>query len=286
MKNILCLTDFSAASQKAVQYAAWLSLRCNASLTLLHAVQLHLLEGENAVMANAQTVNAQIHMAERSLHETCEHLQQKFSKEEPDHELTCDFIVREGLLIDTVKSIQGEGKFDFIIMGTTGGGADKLEDLMVGSNTVQIMENIQCPILAVPVDCRVQHLEKIIFASSYHERDYEAVAKIVPIAQCLNSQIHIVHVGKTDSEKEQADFKLFCRPIAQKTTYDRLHFNLITHEDTDEGLLTFVKETRGDMIALLAKEKGFVRKYFHQSIVESIAYHSKVPFLILHEDDL
>lgn len=286
MKKILCLTDFSPASQKAVQYAAWLSQRCGATLTLLHVVQLHLLENEDAVAANAQTVGAQMHMAERTLHDTCEQLKQNFKGDDKMHPLPCNSMVREGLLTEVVGEIYEQGNTNLIIMGTTGGGADRLEHMLLGSNTLKVMESVHCPVLAIPIGCQSFHLEKIVFASSYHKRDYDAIAKILPIAQCLNSQIHIVHVGKDDSKEEQARYRQFCQPIAQQLSYDKIHFNLITHDDAEEGLLTYVKQMRGDMIALLAKEKGFLGRFFHQSMVEQVAYHSKVPFLILHEDDL
>src|SRR5690606_11059336 len=74
-------------------------------------------------------------------------------------------IAEFGLLVDSVNDWVDKENIDVVVMGTKGQTADK--KVTFGSNTLQIIKYVKCPVLAIPSVYGDVHPKKILFSTDY-----------------------------------------------------------------------------------------------------------------------
>src|SRR5687767_1766608 len=131
MQTILVPTDFSDNAKNAVNYAAQLAKKLNASLLLLYAYMLPTPVSEVPyVMINAEEMQKD---NERMAAEAVQKLQS-------DHGIKASSIVRLGFPSEEIEAIIEDQPVDLIVMGMKGKGA--LEKMM-GSTTTATIKKVK-----------------------------------------------------------------------------------------------------------------------------------------------
>lgn len=140
MKNIeriLVATDFSSASQNALDYAIGLKDKLGASLTLIyvfdHRFQTSLYSVYTDMLDNS------ILAYKEQLEKALKDLSQKIGA---DH-----YAFREGVPAEEVVQCVDEKSIDLVIVGTHG--YSGVEKLVLGSTAKNILYRVQCPVLTV-----------------------------------------------------------------------------------------------------------------------------------------
>jgi nucleotide-binding universal stress UspA family protein len=81
----------------------------------------------------------------------------------PKHEY--DFISVFGSLVDEANTIVDRENIDVLVMGTKGKSDDR--DVLFGSNTLQVIKYVKCPVLAIPSKYHDVQPQNILFATAY-----------------------------------------------------------------------------------------------------------------------
>ena len=132
MKKILVPVDFSANSDKLVNYAAAYAAKVPASLSLLNVIE-NPLAYEGLVSAK---FNEEMKAA----------MESKMNKLIDEHEDKCDISETKVVIGDTVDIILAAAKkYDMIIIGTHG--YRGLEKILMGSVAERVVKNSPCPVL-------------------------------------------------------------------------------------------------------------------------------------------
>jgi nucleotide-binding universal stress UspA family protein len=132
MKKILVPVDFSANSDKLVNYAAAYAAKVPASLSLLNVIE-NPLAYEGLVSAK---FNEEMKAA----------MESKMNKLIDEHEDKCDISETKVVIGDTVDTILAAAKkYDMIIIGTHG--YRGLEKILMGSVAERVVKNSPCPVL-------------------------------------------------------------------------------------------------------------------------------------------
>ncbi|CAN5532599.1 hypothetical protein BH23BAC1_BH23BAC1_33470 [soil metagenome] len=76
-----------------------------------------------------------------------------------------------GLLDENIKALSEELDIDLVVMGTTG--ATGLKEVFLGSNTSHAIENLDCPVLAIPEHTKFSPINKIFYATDFQSEDIE-----------------------------------------------------------------------------------------------------------------
>ena len=280
MNKILCPTDFSGTSEKAVEYAVHIAQHAGAHLTLLHVVHLPIVDtSETALVAN-DLLGEQMRNATDKLRATVLHLEEKYGANR-DGGFTCDYLLKEALLTDVAEHLSKQEGYDLIVMGTTGCDST-MEELLIGSNTEAVIEEVKCPVLSVPRDAPTPKIERIIYASDYSEEDIAAMRQVVQLGSCFGAKIDLVHIVKKVEEQDGEDAAAFRLELQGLFPDVPLTFQEMASKHRDEGLMAYYKQAGGDVMALVRREKGFLKSLFTQDLTERMTYQAKVPLLVLH----
>ncbi|WP_026463200.1 universal stress protein [Adhaeribacter aquaticus] len=276
MNKILCPTDFSKAATKAVEFAAIIAQKSGAPLTVFHALHLPKIGTTDAAFAATEASGEQRRQAIDKLNALCRHL-----SETHGHQLKVDYLVQENLLGDAVEELTEEGGYTLVVVGSTGGG-NTLEEILVGSNTELIIQNVKCPVLSIPVNAVPAEFNKIVYASDYNEEDTEALSYLLGFARLFDASVEIVHVSSTESSSSESKANLFRQDLRTALPEYDLGFHEVVHPDEVVGMKDYLTRKEADLLVILKKRKGFFSNLFTQSFSEQLTYQSKLPILFIH----
>ncbi|UWX54410.1 universal stress protein [Maribacter litopenaei] len=191
MTRILLPTDFSDNSFKAITYA--LSLYKNVSCTfyILNTYMPPVYHTEYILGSPGQIGLGDMikEESEKSLKELKTKLEDEFKN--PLH----TFITHSAfnMLTNEIVQITEAEKIDLVIMGTKG--ATGAQEILLGTNTVHVLKNSKCPVLAIPQGFDFEKPKVILFPSDFEvSLTKENPAILLQIVKEHNSEINVMHV--------------------------------------------------------------------------------------------
>ncbi|WP_207431459.1 universal stress protein [Sabulibacter ruber] len=282
MKKILCPVDFSKTSNKAAEYAAHIAQRTGSSLTLLHVLHLPVMDTTESALMASQVLDEQRRKASDKLHSLSMHLQNLFG-EVGGATFVTDSKVHEAFLADAVERLVKEEGYDFIVLGTNGGG-NTLEEIMIGSNTESVISQVKCPVLAIPHNATYPDIHRIVYASDYQPEDSRAIGQVIALATAFQAEVEVVHVTKHTGSDESRKAQTFIDRLTNELNGFPVHFQEIVHPEKDTGLKDYLSRTHSNMLAILKKRRNFFKDLFGMSLAEKMTYQTKLPLLVLHAD--
>ena len=278
MKKILCPTDFSKTANKALEYAVLIARQSRGHLTLLHVVHLPIVDTSETALVASELLGEQMQDAEKRLAQLCRELEERHGANQGG-QFTCDYIIKEALLTDIAEHLTKTSGYDLIVMGTTGGG-NALEELLIGSNAEAVMEQVKCPVLSVPSTVAQPRINKIIYASDYAADDIATLREVLDFAGLFGASVDVVHVnkeGRATSDKKAP----FLEEMGHAFPGAPIHFEEVVSKRRTDGIKEYYDASGADMVAILRREKGFLRELFSQSLAEKMTYQAEVPLLVL-----
>ncbi|MEJ8801635.1 universal stress protein [Pontibacter sp. H249] len=279
MKKILCPTDFSKTASRAVEFATHIAQRAGAHLTLMHVVHLPIVDTSETALVASELLGEQMRDANEKLKSLCRQLEETHGANRGGN-FTCDYVLKEALLTDVTEHLTKHEGYDLIVMGTTGCDST-MEELLIGSNTEAVVEEVKCPVLSVPGTAEWQGVNKIIYATDYAPGDTEALAKVVDLGSLFGAPIDVVHVIKESTREDSSKAAAFRQELEQAYPGVPMRFEEIVNKHAAEGLKDYFNRENGSILAVLRKEKGFLQSLFSQSLAEKMTYQAEVPLLVL-----
>src|SRR5690606_37881633 len=143
--------------------------------------------------------------------------------------LDCKYLLKQGDLIKSIKETVSEGGFNLIVMGTKG--VSDITETYVGSNTVQVIEKSDCPVLCVPEKASYKKFRKIIYATDYQEEDKKAISQLLAFATPFQAHVNILHVSHSNKLFEKAVYEDYKNEILTYINYDDVSFSIQVYED-------------------------------------------------------
>lgn len=261
MTTVIVPVDFSETSLNAARYAAQL-LVGHYGVTLL--------------LYHSYAKPAEAAKSEEDLEQLRKELMEKYivKIETLAHE--------EHDFVDGLERAARHRKADLVIMGITGKSA--LAQVFFGSNTLKMAETKACPVLIVPQEAEFKQIKNVMLTSDF--KNTHNTTPSGPIKNFLDAfrpQLHIVNVDKdhyislTDNyEKEKEDLRRLFTDYRPEFYFMRLF-------DVDEAINLFAEERDIDLIIAVQKNHSFMEKLFSSGRTKTLAYHSKMPILVVHE---
>lgn len=278
MKKILCPTDFSKTATNAVSFAALIAEKTGALLTLLHVVHLPLLANAETALSANEVLGEHKKQAGDKLLALVHHLEATH----PQGSLQVNHLLKNDLLVDAVEQLAKEEGYDLIVMGSTGGG-NTLEEILIGSHTEGVIENVQCPVLAIPDKAVPGPFHRIVYASNYRKEDTLALRETLDFAALFQAEVEVVHVSDTAASHPDSRELRFEQQLREALPGHQLAINHVVHPDEVEGMKGYLTQKNADLLVIMKKRHGFFHNIFNQSFSEQLTYQSKLPLLIIHE---
>ncbi|MEM9856944.1 MAG: universal stress protein [Bacteroidota bacterium] len=269
--KILVPVDFSECSINATQYAASLAKKMNASLVLLHSLNVPVTHGE----LGATTILGEL---TTGIEEDIEENFQKLVLQVPLlKDISYTKVIRHSFVTDAVYHTSANEAIDLIVMGTKG--AHGLEEMIMGSNTYSVIRDIDIPVLAIPEGAVFKSIQGIVFASDYKTTNTDNLKPLLSFTKTFGSEIHVLHVAseKNISQNELEEAKKFQRFFKNV----RHHFHFIQNENLETSIENYVKDHRINMISLLPRKHSLFEQIFGKTHSRKIILHTEVPLLAL-----
>lgn len=267
MKTVLVPVDFSNTSVNALSFAAELCKRAPAALIIVNILQKD--EDEEEVKNKLKSIEINL---------------RKFF----GSDLMCESSFAHGNFIDTFKKTIAIQKPDLIVMGTKG--ASGLKKILIGSNTVKVIENVNTPVFVIPETARFENFlnqgkRRIVLATDLAFFKNEHTLNILKEIALLikESKVRVLNVRPentrlSDEKRAERSFLLSVfQPEIEAHGFTMFSSSVIAginaylNENADTGLVAMMSRDSGRLI-----QKHYTRE---------MASHTHLPLLVLHDDE-
>jgi nucleotide-binding universal stress UspA family protein len=276
MRKVLIPTDFSENAFNAIKYAMELFKYDKSEFIIMHAYADEVYE-HNIKMSRALFEEYREKVAESSDRElqkvVCKMLE---ISPNPKHEY--NFLSVFGSLVEEANAIADKENIDVLVMGTKGETADR--DITYGSNTLQVIKYVKCPVLAIPSNYREVQVSKILFPTNYMLPYPRRGLKLVStLAKRFAVKINLLYVSNFENLSfRQQDNKSFieCHFQENKAIYER-----ISGDDISEALNDFIEKNEIDMLVMVNTRYSYLENLLDTSAIQKIGLKIHIPFLVL-----
>jgi nucleotide-binding universal stress UspA family protein len=276
MKNILLPTDFSDNSWNAIKYALQLFKDHKCHFTLLHTYTpiLYQFEYMQSSTPQFQVLETVKETAKKKLASVLKKIETEFYN--PNHLFaqTASF----NTLSEEINQLYKGKVMDMIIMGTKG--ASGFKEVLFGSNTVHVLKNAKCPLLAIPTNFSFEAPHEILFPSDY-EIDFQEkhIQIIVDMATTYHARVNILNVTHDSdlSEKQERNrrkLELYFDKVAKQ-------FHSVRTLNVPEAITKFQLKKRINLLVMINNKHSFFENVFFKSNIKQIGFHLNVPFLVI-----
>jgi len=275
VRKILVPTDFSDNADHALSYAAMLAAKLRSKLVLFHSIKVPV------VAINEMVAEVPDEQLIKEANKQLEKLKNKIrSRQVPAEVETASSM---GFAVDEIINYCGSKNTDLVVMGTKG--AHGLSELLLGSNTAEVVSKATCPVLAVPHDAKINGIQKVVFATNYSDNDFQSIFLLTEIFKPWNPEIIIVHVEDSHHPKvESSIFERFKEQVVTSIAYDKFYFNLIDGADTEDAVSNFATSNNVDIISVSKRKLSLFERLVGVSVSKRLAYHTHIPLLVFHAE--
>lgn len=279
MKNILIPTDFSNNAWNAIVYGMSLYKKTKCSFHIVNVHPVAPYSGGEATMYVASEILEESILKENT--EKLARLLQEIERLPMNVKHTFQTKASYGFFTDHIKQVVADKNIDLIIMGTKG--ASGIKAVSIGSNTGNVITKVPCAILAVPEDAKYSKPKEIGFPTDFQlGYDTKVLQNIRELVKLHTSALRFLYVSKKGNELTLSQLKN--REFLKDYFTDTVHsFHTLTGKKLDEAIQHFVESRDLNMIVMVAKNLNFLERILFRPTVEKISYHTRVPFLVLHE---
>jgi len=276
MKKILLPTDFSDNSWNAIKYALQLfkDQECNFVLLNTYTPIIYQFEYLQSSSAQFGLVDTLKESSKKGLDELQKNILSEFNN--PKHVFTK--ISSFNSLTTEIDDLYTNNIMDIIVMGTKG--ASGVTGVLFGSNTIHVIKNAKCPVMAIPSDFSFETPHEILFPTDY-EIEYQAkhLKPIIEIAQNHISRVNIIHVY-TSNDLTEAQQKN--KSILETSIKNIAHlFHDIKNQNVPEAITNFQLKARINLLVMINNKHSFFENLFFKSTINQIGFHLNIPFLVI-----
>lgn len=195
LNNILYLTDFSAASQRALPYVREIAREYGAEVSALHVLVPDVL-----AYMTPESPSAAVELQKESAIAEMRRMESQLGE-----------VAKKGIVVGgknvwaTVEPMLKEGQVDLIVLGTSG--RTGLPKLLLGSTADEVFRRSPVPVMTVgPVvnsDARSgARWEHVVFATDFTPESLSAASYAISCAEENDAQLTLLHVMEAPAQRK------------------------------------------------------------------------------------
>lgn len=190
-----------------------------------------------------------------------------------------DYQQVEGNPIQLLSQIAREQQIDLIVMGTQG--ASGIKKSLIGTVTVGLLKEAPCPVLVVPAKAALQSIKQFTVALEFADHEPPMLEKLVHWLKTWKGSLHVLHVQVGNIGFKEQLLALGLKSYL-KETFPKLSIELSIKntEKVTDGLASYMEQQAG-VLVMCPADKSIWEQLFKRSQSLEMAFHTKVPLLIL-----
>ncbi|SKB58707.1 universal stress protein [Maribacter arcticus] len=276
MKKVLIPIDFSDNAFNALKYACQLFKYEHSEFFILHAFadevySRHSNENKNSIGDIKEIVYQN---SEKKLKKIWDEIMEYSPNPKHKYKTLSAF----GTLTDEANDLVNQENIDIVVMGTKGKTNDP--KITFGSNTVQLLKYVLCPVLAIPENFLYHQPKKILFPTDYLVPYKRRELKLLnEMSGSFISTIHMLYINpKATLSLWQEDNKQF---LLNGLTKPDLVFDTILAEDKSVAINQLISKSEIDLLVMINTRHSYMEKVLFHSSIDEITLTIKVPFLVM-----
>lgn len=285
MKKILVPVDFSVHTDTVCKYAYEIAAKTGGEIRLFHAYFDFMISTNNAFPYTIETnevFNQEMMIkirdeAKADMLKLQAALQANLEKDRLEH-VKVVYTLTGGMPEDEIINVSETYDPDLIIMGTHGKGE---KDVLTGKVSSKVVQNATCRILTVPRDAKFKGFKNILYATDFNDEDRFDLERLIELLSGYNPVIHCVHVDKdndTGAVKEKMESLKSHIDVQYGETI--INFDILCKEDFLACISKYVADYKIDLVAVVHRRKGFLKRLFVKDHTRELLFHSTVPLYI------
>ena len=276
-------TDFSVPAENAAKYALQLAKALRADVILCNAYKVPAEAPMAARVAWPLVDSSQIEQeVSGDLDKMVRDLSEGSCVVESDQYCPqLSYESAKGDVCEVVSSMVRKRKIDLVVMGMAGAG--NLTQFVLGSNTREMIEKADFPLMLVPYEASFKKIRKIVFATDLSDDELKPLQVLAGIAASLDAEIAIVHVTNKEVKplgKLQQEIDEFLQNVASRVNFSGIKYEYVWNIDVDNGLDWVSEQKDVDIIALAHHRHHLLYRMFIGSHTQKLSRHSKIPLLV------
>ena len=279
MKTIIITTDFSKSASNAVRYAAKMAKSIEVEQIILY----HAYDNLNTATDLPMTDIAPPLVKEQSL-ANLEAVQAELEQVLGENNSVRVHLVTNNFpLLRGIEEIAEEWRADLVVAGATG--RSNLEQVLIGSNTVNLASSLKLPLLIIPANADYQPIQKIVFACDLRKVSHSTrVVEIGKWLEILKAKLLVLNVAL---EGKQISPDMIMEQYKMHALLDifQPEYHYGTSNDIAEEIEHFAEGHGAGLIITIPKSYGFFKSLFHRSISKHLIKTSNTPLLLLREEE-
>ncbi|WP_053977244.1 universal stress protein [Mangrovimonas xylaniphaga] len=279
MKTILLLTDFSQNSINAIRYALNLFKGKNMQYYLLHVKSATAFTSDDLMVAGGQPIyQALISPAKKRLAALVDTLQREFELSDNSIEYLVDF----DILTNAIQQVITSKDIDMVVMGTNG--ATGAQEVIFGSNTINVIRKVDCPTLVIPEGFEYRPPKNTILPLDEDTSMDDAAFKkgILSFISTFESSLHVLrihpHNPKRIDLKKEEDLKV----LQTLDTPINYQYHVINNVPVYYASHSYIQTNPIDLVTLITHRERFFERYLSTSSTARISNNLTLPLLIFH----
>ncbi|MBT8300625.1 MAG: universal stress protein [Maribacter sp.] len=276
MRKILVPTDFSDNAFNALKYACQVFKYEKSEIFIMHAY------ADEVYQQDKLTRRSQLDLVKEKISQSSE-IQLKKILEEikhhyPNPQHNYKIVSSFGSLIDEVDDLVNQENMDIVVMSTRGETNDR--SITFGSNTLQVLKYISCPVLAVPEGSKYQAPKEVLFPTNYLVPYKRRELKLIcDMSGSFRSTLHMLYINPIKKlslrQEDNQQFLEDCLPKA------KLRFETTQENDKTIAITKYIVHNDIDMLVLVNSRHSYLEDMLSQSTIDKIGLHIKIPFLVM-----
>jgi nucleotide-binding universal stress UspA family protein len=273
MKNILLPTDFSENSKQAIRFA--MKFFAGETCTF-HILNTQKPSGYLTAEVRAGSIGKSVYQGilannRNKLEKLIAFCESITTKEDFTFVPNIDF----ANIVDAVNQVVELHNIEIIIMGTKG--ATGATEVIFGSNTLNLVRNANCPVIAIPQGYEFEKIHSILLSVNYqYDVTDEALEVLLKIVRKHQAALKILEVeeDKVEIEPQKIDFKEHFKDI----TIERYRIKKLPYP---MAINAFEQLMPVQLHAMFLERKSFLDRFIFGSDTSRISYASLSPLLVL-----
>ncbi len=267
MKKILVPCDFSKPAINAFRFALDIAQQSNGSVHLLNSIDLTGIQ--DPVMMPALTLEQGFigELKEKASEELTKIIT-KYNQED----IKVTWSIEFGSPARVITEFAEKNSIDLIIMGSHG--ASGFSEYFVGSNAERIIRHSSVPVLVMKHYYKGP-IKSIVFPNILDtENQEDLITKVKALQAFFKATVHILFVNTPINFTSDIVTLARLKEFVKRNMFKNYTINIHNHIYEDEGIISFTKSIKGNLIAMGTHGRKGISHLLNGSLAEDVANHT------------